>query len=147
MNNTIVKVEHEYDAPASLVWRAITENELMKHWYFDVPDFKPIVGCKFQFTGSKDDKTYIHLCEVIEVVSQKKLKYTWKYQGYDGLSFVTFELFPIGEKTKLVLTHEGLDSLHELNPDFAPENFIGGWKYLLKTALTEYLDKAFNNNK
>lgn len=135
-------IEQEYNAPIELVWRAITEKELMKKWYFDVSDFEPKVGWEFQFEGGEEDKRYLHLCEVIEVIPLKKLKYSWRYEGHAGLSYVTFQLQPIGSKTKLTLTHEGLETFAHL--DFSKKNFMGGWKYLIHESLKEFLenDKA-----
>lgn len=145
MENKPLIIVQEFNAPLELVWRAITEKEIMKKWYFDISDFKPEVGCKFHFEGGKEDKRYVHLCEVLEVVPFKKLKYSWKYEGYAGLSFVTFELSSVGKKTKVKLIHEGLETF--TNPDFIRENFVGGWKYLIQESLKEYLEngKALRN--
>ncbi len=140
MNDNLLIIEQVFDAPLELVWRAITEKELMQKWYFDISDFELIEGYKFHFEGGEEGKRYTHQCEILEIVPQKKLKYSWKYKGHTGLSFVTFELFPIGEKTKLKLTHEGLDTF--INPDFIRENFVGGWKYLIHESLSTFLDKG-----
>lgn len=133
-------IEREFNAPVALVWRTITEKELMKKWYFDVSDFKLEVGSKFQFEGGEEGKRYLHLCEILEVIPNKKLKYSWKYEGNEGLSFVTFELSVVGEKTKLKLTHEGLETF--TNPDFIRDNFVGGWKYLIHESLKEFLENG-----
>lgn len=140
MENKPLIIEQEFNAPIALVWRAITEAELMKKWYFDISDFKPEVGCKFHFEGGEEGKRYIHLCEVLEVIPNKKLKYSWKYEGNVGLSFVTFELSSVGEKTKMKLIHEGLETF--TNPDFIRENFVGGWKYLIHESLKEFLENG-----
>ena len=48
---------------------------------------------------------------------------------------MSFELFDEGGKTRLHLTHVGLETFApETNPDFAPGNFLAGW-----TALTDLL--------
>lgn len=129
----------ELNAPLELVWRAITEKELMKKWYFDIPDFKAVVGCKFQFEGSNEDRCYVHLCEVTDVVPLKRIQYSWKYEGYEGISFVTFELASDGDNTHLKLTHDGLETFPHDNPDFDPSNFVGGWTYLIRESLPKYL--------
>lgn len=140
MDNKALIIEQEFNAPIALVWRAITEKELMKKWYFDISDFSPEVGYKFQFEGGEECKRYIHLCEILEVVPQQKLKYSWKYEGYTGLSFVTFELSSVGEKTKLKLIHEGIETF--TLPDFMRGNFLGGWKHLIHESLKEFLEKG-----
>lgn len=135
-------IERTFDATAENVWRAITEKELMKQWYFDLPEFKAEVGFRFQFTGGKKpEKQYLHLCEITEVIPGKKLKHSWRYDGYEGNSFVTFELFADGDRTKLKLTHEGLETFPMSNPDFAKENFIAGWTSIIGTSLKEFLEK------
>ncbi|MEO6721895.1 MAG: SRPBCC domain-containing protein, partial [Ferruginibacter sp.] len=71
----------------------------------------------------------------------KKLTYSWKYDGYPGESFVTFEIFEEGDKTKLVLTHKGLETFPADNPDFKKENFVMGWNDIIGKSLLEYLEK------
>ena len=69
------------------------------------------VGFEFNFTGGPSEgKQYLHLCKVTEVIPEKKLTYSWRYGGYEGNSFVTFELFAEGNKTELKLTHTSLDT-------------------------------------
>jgi uncharacterized protein YndB with AHSA1/START domain len=133
-------IERILNAPVERVWKAISNKEEMKKWYFDIKDFKAEKGTKFQFEGGTKEKSFIHLCEVKEVVPLKKLKYSWAYKGYPGESFVTFELFPEGNKTKLKLTHEGLESFGN-QPDFASANFEKGWTQLIGKNLPEYLAK------
>ncbi|MEK6153920.1 SRPBCC domain-containing protein [Flavobacteriaceae bacterium 3-367] len=142
MKNKPLVLEQEYHAPAALVWRALTEKELMKKWYFDISDFKLEVGHTFHFEGGEENKRYVHICEILEIVPLKRLKYSWKYKGYAGISFVTFELYPDGEKTRLKLTHEGIESFPSDNLDFVRDNFVGGWKFLILESLKEYLENG-----
>ena len=142
MKDQPIVFERTYDAPVQKVWKAITDRDQMKQWYFDIAEFKPEVGFEFQFTGRNEEKEYVHLCRITEVVKEQKLQYSWRYKGYEGISFVTFELFPEGEKTRLKLTHEGLESFPKSNPDFAKENFIEGWGYFTNTALKDFVEKA-----
>ncbi len=142
MKNEPFVIERTYNAPVEKVWKAITDKEDMKQWYFDIAEFKPEVGFEFQFEGGKDDKCYLHLCKITEVIPRKKLQYSWRYDGYEGNSFVTFELFAEGNKTRLKLTHEGLETFPISNPDFAKENFVEGWTYLIGTSLKEFAEKA-----
>ncbi len=135
-------IERTYNAPVEKVWKAITDRDQMKQWYFDIAAFKPEVGFEFTFNGGKDDKVYVHLCKVTEVVPYKKLKHSWTYRDYEGVSFVTWELFEEGNSTRVKLTHEGLETFPQNNPDFAKESFMQGWTYILGTSLKEYLAKA-----
>ena len=135
-------IERTFNASVERVWKAITDKNEMKQWYFDLAEFKPEPGFEFQFEGGKEDKCYLHLCRVTEVIPNKKLTYSWRYDGFEGNSFVTFELFPEGNKTRLKLTHAGLETFPHDNPDFAKENFMEGWTSIIGTFLKEYLDKA-----
>src|SRR5688572_5023978 len=135
-------IERTYDAPVEKVWEAITNKDQMKQWYFDVPQFKAEVGAEFQFTGGTEEQQFLHLCKVTEVEKGRKLTYSWRYDGYEGNSFVTFELFPEGNKTRLKVTHKGLESFPvTANKDFGKENFMEGWTHIIGTGLKEYVEK------
>jgi uncharacterized protein YndB with AHSA1/START domain len=133
-------IEQTFEASTSMVWKAITDKGEMKLWYFDLPEFKPQVGCEFQFMGGPaEDRQYKHICRVTEVIPENKIAYSWRYDGYPGSSLVTFELFDEGEQTRLQLTHEGLETFPADNPDFAKKNFEEGWNWLIGTSLKEYI--------
>lgn len=135
-------IERIYNAPVSSVWQALTDNEKMKQWYFNIPEFKAEVGFEFTFTGQgSKGKNYVHLCVVTQVVENKKLAYTWRYDGYEGNSEVTFELFEEGEKTRLKLTHTGLETFPQNNPDFAPASFAAGWTEITGKMLKEFVEQ------
>lgn len=141
METTPLIKEVTIDAPSSKVWSAITNKDEMKKWYFEIAEFRPEPGFEFSFIGGDDTKSYLHLCKVTEVIPGKKLTYSWKYDGYEGMSYVTFELFGEGDKTRLVLTHEGLHTFPESNPDLARHNFAEGWNHIIGISLKEYLEK------
>lgn len=140
MNSSPIVIERIYDAPATKVWKAITDKDQMKHWYFDLKEFKPVVGFEFEFIGGTETKSYLHLCKVTEVIPGKKLTYSWRYDGYAGNSFVTWELFEEGEKTRLKLTHAGLETFPTDNPDLAPHNFVAGWTDIIGVALKKFVE-------
>jgi uncharacterized protein YndB with AHSA1/START domain len=141
MNTTPFTIERTYNAPSEMVWQAITDKDKMKEWYFDIKTFKPEIGFEFEFSGGPPEKEYKHLCKITEVVPGKKLTYSWRYEGYAGESFVTFELFPEGKKTKVKLTHSGLDTFPADNPDFKKENFIAGWNDIIGNLLRQFVEK------
>ena len=136
-------IEKTYKAPRQKVWRAITNKEDMKQWYFDLPEFKPVVGFEFEFRGGKEDGVqYLHRCRITEVVPEKKLTYSWRYEGYEGMSFVTFELFDDGDKnTRVKLTHAGLDTFPKSIPDFDKKNFAEGWTEIIGSSLKNFVEK------
>jgi len=133
-------IERTFDAPVSRVWKAITNKEDMKQWYFDLAEFIAVPGFEFQFYAGEKDKCYLHLCRITEVVEGRKIAYTWKYDGYEGDSLVTFELYDEEGKTRLKLTHAGLETFPVSNPDLARHNFEKGWNQIIAVSLKEYLE-------
>jgi uncharacterized protein YndB with AHSA1/START domain len=135
-------IERTYNAPVARVWKAITDKDDMKQWYFDLKEFKAEVGFEFSFSGGPSpEKSYLHICQITEVIINKKLTYSWRYDGYEGISFVTFELFDEGDITRLKLTHAGLETFPENNPDFAKENFAMGWNQIIGISLKDFVEK------
>lgn len=136
-----VIVEKEFNVPVDKVWRAITDPKEMRHWYFDIRDFKAEPGFEFHFNGGSEQKIFVHLCKIIDVVPGHKLSYSWRFEGFSGNSLLTFELFPEGNKTQLKLTHEGLETFPD-QPEFAKENFRIGWNQIVGTGLKNYLENG-----
>ena len=140
-----VFIERSFNAPVARVWKAITDVEEMRRWYFDLKEFKPEVGFEFEFIVEHEGMKYHHLCKVTEVIPKKKLAYTWQYKGQEGNSLVTFELFANGDKTRLKLTHEGLETFPK-TAAFARENFEKGWTEIIGSELKQFLEKAKKGN-
>jgi len=140
MSNTPISIVRSFTAALPKVWKAITDKNEMKLWYFDLKEFKAEVGFEFSFLGGPPEKQYLHLCKVTEVVLEKKLTYSWRYDGYEGISYVSFELFEEGNHTRVVLTHSGLESFPKEEKAFAKENFEEGWTQIIGTSLMEYLE-------
>jgi uncharacterized protein YndB with AHSA1/START domain len=47
MENDPFVIERTYNAPIAKVWKALTDKNDMKQWYFDLSEFKPEVGFEF----------------------------------------------------------------------------------------------------
>jgi uncharacterized protein YndB with AHSA1/START domain len=142
MDNKPIEIERIFDAPIAKVWSAITDKDEMKNWYFDLPNFKPEVGCKFQFTGGQEDGIqYLHLCEVTEAIPLQRLTHSWRYDGYAGNSFVTFDLNDENGKTRLNFSHPGIETFPKDNPDLAKANFVAGWDHIINISLKNYLEQ------
>ena len=133
-------LERTFDAPVARVWQAMTTKEEMSRWFFDLKEFKAQAGFEFQFAVEHEGNTYDHRCKVTEVVPQKKLAFTWRYHGHEGDSLVTFELLAEGTKTRLKLTHAGVETFPK-TPQFVRKNFERGWNYI-STALLDYVENA-----
>ena len=135
-----VVMERTFNAPAGKVWQALTDVDQMRQWYFDLKEFRPEVGFKFEFVVEHEGNSYHHLCKVAEVIPQKKIAYTWRYKGEPGNSLVTFELFGEGEKTRLRLTHEGIESFPK-TPAYARKNFEAGWTAIIGSELKRFVEE------
>lgn len=140
MNAQPLVIERTYNAPAGEVWQALTDKDQMKQWYFDVAEFKAEVGFEFSFYGGDENKQYLHICRVTEVIPGKKLTYSWQYEGDPGVSYVTWELMDEGEKTRLKLTHQGIENFSQDDPALAKENFVEGWNHILGTGLKDFVE-------
>jgi uncharacterized protein YndB with AHSA1/START domain len=136
-------IERTFNAPVAMVWKAITEPEQMKEWYFEnLKTFKPEVGFETRVDVQHDGRTIPHLWKVTEVISGKKIAYRWKYVDSPGESFVSFELFAEGERTRLLLTHKGLETFDpETNSCYARRNFVRGWTQLIGVWLKEFVEE------
>jgi uncharacterized protein YndB with AHSA1/START domain len=145
MENGPIIIEREFNVPVERVWKAITNKNEMKKWYFDFAEFKPETGFEFSFIGG-DEKKYVHLCRITEVDPERKLSYTWRYEGFEGTSKVSFLLTPENGKTILTLTHAGLETFPSDNSDFDKKNFVDGWTYIIGTSLKDYLEKQNSNS-
>jgi uncharacterized protein YndB with AHSA1/START domain len=136
-----VVMERTFNAPVARLWKALTDADEMRVWYFDLKEFKPEVGFEFEFTVEHEGARYHHLCKITEVIPQKKIAYTWRYAGEEGDSLVTFELFPEGDKTRLKLTHEGLETFPKL-PVYARTNFEKGWTEIIGSSLKQFVEET-----
>lgn len=117
-------------APA-LVWKTLTTGDLIGRWLMS-NDFEPVVGRRFTFTtkpmGGWDGVVH---CEVLEMIPNEKLVYSWKGGSDDNPAYgsrldsiVTWTLTPVEGGTRLRLVHSGFRSPGN---DFAFDAMSGGW--------------------
>jgi len=136
-------VEQTFNASVETVWNSITEIHHMRKWYFNnIPSFKPQVGFETQFNVQSQNRNFLHIWHITEVIPLKKIAYKWKYEGYPGDSLAVFELFKQGNSTKLRLTHQVLEDFPEDIPEFSRESGVKGWKFLVQKSLKEFLEKT-----
>lgn len=137
----VVSIERMLDAPVNKVWSALTDIDKIRKWFFSLDAFKPQVGFEFRFDGEKDGFTYRHICTITGAVENKKLSYSWRYEGYEGSSLVTILLSPEGHKTRLTLTHTGLDSFPVTDGgDFDRSHFFKGWTHIIGASLKNVVE-------
>lgn len=100
-------------APA-VVWKILTTAELIGQWLMP-NDFAPVLGRKFNFrtTPMGDWDGVVH-CEVLEIVENRRLVYSWKGGSDDNARFgsrldatVTWTLVPVAAGTRVTMVHAG----------------------------------------
>jgi uncharacterized protein YndB with AHSA1/START domain len=126
MTDCTLKITRVFSAPQDLVWKALTGTEALNRWFFPLDEFRPEPGFAFEFTVEHEGNVYRHICTVTEVVPQRRLPFTWRYDRYEGDSLVMFGLSSEGEGTQVTLTRSGLETFPKL-PDFSRESFQEGW--------------------
>ncbi|MDN5284143.1 MAG: hypothetical protein JWR38_417 [Mucilaginibacter sp.] len=139
--NLVIKWYFPY--PPEKVWECLTNPELVNQWLME-NDFKLIVGHKFQFHSKPLPKMGwdgIVYCEVLEIVPNKKLVYTWKGGPRPGVidldTLLIWTLSPEGEGTRMVLEHSGFKGFKNLITSMFMEN---GWK----KGISRRMDKILN---
>ena len=119
-----------------VLWKALTDGELMARWLMRPSGFAPVTGTHFTFqtTPSGPWDGTIH-CEVLQVVANERLAYSWKgghecNVGYGSLldTVVTLTLTKVQGGTRLQLVHSGF--VLPTN-DTAYKNMGDGWKTVL----------------
>lgn len=127
MSTAPLVLERIYNAPIGKVWAAISNLEHMKKWYFDLDEFKPEVGFEFKFFGDKKNSKYPTSAKVTIAQPNKVLAYTWSFDDYPAETTITWELFAEGDKTRLKLTHAGIEKIPGDAKEYKLESFNQGW--------------------
>jgi len=146
-DSTPIVVEQTFNTPIDEVWKAIVDVDQMRKWFFEaITDFVPEIGFETQFNVRVEDRDYLHMWKVIEVIPGRKISYSWQYGGYPGDSLVTWELLEIPDGTKLTLTHEGIETFPKDNPIFNREAGQEGWSYFVNESLKTFLKRRDAGN-
>lgn len=141
MSTNVIAIQKNYNASPETIWKALTDVNEMKLWYFDIKEFKAEPGFEFTFTGARDEKNFLHRCRVIEAIPEKRLSYSWRYDGFEGNTTVTFELKSNPDQTTtLNFTHSGLETFPASEPDLSTENFREGWEHILGENLANMVE-------
>jgi uncharacterized protein YndB with AHSA1/START domain len=122
-----LRFERMLAKPPEAVWTALTEPESIARWLTSA-EVEPRVGGRFhlQFDGGASMVDG----RIARYEPPRLLEYSWPEKNANGNSLVRWELLPVGEGTRLILTHR-LDGGGDL-PDFA-----SGWHWHL-----DALDRA-----
>src|SRR5260221_3546055 len=115
-----IRLERLLDAPVETVWRYLTEASLREQWFMGGTDATGVGEFDLVVDHDKlsaDDVPYPESYAAFKgaVWAEKVLRFdpprlleTTFQGGKNGV--VTYELFPEGEQTRLVLTHGGIAS-------------------------------------
>lgn len=141
MKTEPIVVEAIINAPVARTWKAITDKEQMKAWYFDITDFEPQVGTTFNFYEPGGANRYHHRGTVKEVVLDEKFQHTWTHPSHSkGESLLTWQLEPQNGQTKVTLTHEGIENFADGGSSFSRESYEAGWKEIVGESLKSFLE-------
>lgn len=134
-------VEQVFNTSKTDLWKALTDINEMKKWYFEnLPDFKPVKGFKTSFNVVSNGRNFLHEWEVTEVVPGERIAYGWRFEGYSGLSTTDFYIKEEGERVRLILTVTVQEDFPEDIEEFKRESCIGGWNYFINERLKNYLE-------
>lgn len=140
--STPITVQYKINAPAEKIWKALTDKNEMKSWYFDIQDFALEIGKEFNFYEPGGENKYHHQGEILEIIPNQKLKHTWSYPDFSALkTIVTWELLPEDGQTLVKLTHENIENFKDLGDGFSRDSFTQGWNTILGQSLKEYVEK------
>lgn len=135
-----VTVDQDFPVPAPALWRAITDPDCMRQWYFDnIPDFRPEVGFATRFTVQVEERQFPHYWHILKVEPGKSLTYSWHYDGYPGSAEVTFMVAETEDGSRLNLHFQVVEPFPDNIPEFTRDACQGGWDYFIGVSLPGYL--------
>jgi uncharacterized protein YndB with AHSA1/START domain len=118
MSSYTIERDIEIEAPVEVVWRTITEPELIRTWFSDVVELEPRPGTvgKLTFRADSDDPHVVDIT-VVSAEPPHRFSYRWCYPpgdqaAADNSTLVTFTLTADGDaRTRLRVVESGLDQL------------------------------------
>jgi uncharacterized protein YndB with AHSA1/START domain len=137
-----IVVEEVFPHAPETIWKVLTSGELIGRWlHMPATGFEPVKGKHFtlQTTPAGAWDGIIH-CEVLEVMANERLAYSWKggHEGNVGYgsrleTVVTFTLSRVENGTRLRLVHSGFVLPKN---DTAFTNMGEGWKKVVRNVGT-----------
>ena len=133
-------VKQQFDVSTSVLWEAITKHSLMIQWFFEnIPAFQAKQGFSTEFMVKSDEREFLHLWTITEVIPEKKIVYDWSYRHYEGKCFVSFEIEATEKGTLLTLTNHVVEPFSCNIPEFTEESCRGGWQYFINDRLKNFI--------
>jgi uncharacterized protein YndB with AHSA1/START domain len=118
MSDFTIERDIEIEAPIEVVWRTITEPELIRTWFSDVADVEARAGAVGSLTFRADSDTpNIVGITVVAADRPHRFSYRWVYPPGErateaNSTLVTFTLVANGdERTRLRVVESGLDHM------------------------------------
>jgi uncharacterized protein YndB with AHSA1/START domain len=112
-----IRIVRDYPYPVALVWRALTDPDLIPLWTATgaggrPEGFAPVPGTRFRFVARpKPGWNGIVNCEVLEAREPALLRYTWTDDGGGDVTEVIYRLEPAGDGTRFTYGHTGFTGL------------------------------------
>jgi uncharacterized protein YndB with AHSA1/START domain len=108
-----IRIVRDYQYPPTMVWRAVTDPELVARWTVTGQGgrpvgFAPIVGNTFQIIAKPvpgwGGTVY---CQVLEVEEARLLRYTWRGEENGKPTIVSYKIEPEIDGTRFTFEHTG----------------------------------------
>jgi uncharacterized protein YndB with AHSA1/START domain len=148
-NETSLRLQRTYDAPAEDVFDAWTNPEVLRRWWKANPAWiTPVaevdlrVGGRYRISmeDPESGKKYTAGGEYSEVSRPNRLVYSWQWEQENGelshSSTVAVDFRGEGEQTTVVLEHTGLESLE------SRDSHGQGWEGVLEAFQTHLNERA-----
>lgn len=146
-----IQINRVFSAPRDVVFRALSECELVQRWFFPRKDivltidrfeFEPNGRYRFLYALPDGTISKVH-GRFTNIVRLERVEFTWTWEPPDPHSdeqtLVTWRLEEIENGTRLVVTHERL-------PDDYRSVFEPGWMQTIQH-LAEVLDSLHHERK
>lgn len=140
-NTQDIVVDEVFPHTPETVWKALTNGDLMERWLMKPTDFQPVKGTNFGLPTKPDgDWDGVIRCEVLDVIPNQRLVYTWK-SGYETSSgyvsrldtVVTWTLTRHDGGTRLRLVHSGFELPKNVS---VFQNISKGWPMVIGKLMT-----------
>lgn len=132
-----IVVDELFPYARETIWKALTTGELISRWLMEAHGFEPVVGNRFTYkttpAGAWDGTIR---CEVLEVVPNERLAYSWKGGHEANLGYgskletvVTWTLARVSGGARVRIVHSGFVLPRN---ETAYRNMSDGWRQVVR---------------